>query len=348
MIYRACCNCDTICHNGIKYRDNKGYWDRKSYLCKKCYGYLKTYGTLDKGKVRNKKEEYLKWRIRKKRGTGICCVCRKNETYIDPSGKEIWRGHECDRQDCTGSLCFKCYRKSRGELRKSCIVIWIDIKIISYDKDICIDDIHRVPTCCGVYIITDVFGDRYVGSSNDISNRISDHKSNHRIVAPVKLIDYYETKDVLDARILEYYFIRKLSPELNRESCNNLRKPSIFDADELILSLVSPNSPGFCPTICIDIKIVSYDTNICVDDIHIVPNCCGVYIITDIFGDRYIGSSNGVSNRISNHKSNHRDPRIVAPVKLVDYYETKDLVSARILEYYFIRKLSPELNREFG
>lgn len=37
-----------------------------------------------------------------------CCICRKNETYIDPRGKERWYKHKCDIQNCT--VCDKCYR----------------------------------------------------------------------------------------------------------------------------------------------------------------------------------------------------------------------------------------------
>lgn len=37
-----------------------------------------------------------------------CCICRKEETYVDPNGKERWRVHRCDKENCTGFICHLC------------------------------------------------------------------------------------------------------------------------------------------------------------------------------------------------------------------------------------------------
>lgn len=39
----------------------------------------------------------------------ICCICRKNTTYIDPRGWKHWFKHKCDRKDCTEYLCRQCW-----------------------------------------------------------------------------------------------------------------------------------------------------------------------------------------------------------------------------------------------
>lgn len=41
----------------------------------------------------------------------ICCTCRNDVTYIDPSGYERWYNHICDKSDCTGHTCHNCYMR---------------------------------------------------------------------------------------------------------------------------------------------------------------------------------------------------------------------------------------------
>jgi excinuclease UvrABC nuclease subunit len=97
----------------------------------------------------------------------------------------------------------------------------------------------------------------------------------------------------------------------------------------------------------IRIKIISSGTNISADNIYIIPNCYGTYIVTDELGYKYVGASNSIRNRILSHGFYRTNPQIVGPIRSIDYYETEDMQSAKILEYYFIRKLNPRLNREF-
>lgn len=41
-----------------------------------------------------------------------CCICGGHKTYIDNSGRNVWISHRrCDRKDCTGWLCNKCWNK---------------------------------------------------------------------------------------------------------------------------------------------------------------------------------------------------------------------------------------------
>ena len=55
---------------------------------------------------------------RMKKKNRICCKCGTRETYIDPSGRERWHNHLCDKENCTESLCYTCgneyYRRSTG------------------------------------------------------------------------------------------------------------------------------------------------------------------------------------------------------------------------------------------
>lgn len=70
---------------------------------------------------RSPKKEQIKLITVKKRivmKNRICCVCGSSETYIDPSGKERWYNHICDKENCTKSLCHihgnENYRRSVG------------------------------------------------------------------------------------------------------------------------------------------------------------------------------------------------------------------------------------------
>lgn len=113
---KRCCNCDKDLSRSRanKYYYKNGYWDGKSYLCNSCYSYLRQYGTLDKEKISSNREEYLqKRRVRSdnKFKVRMCCICGGNKTYIQHSGTPLWFSHRCNKENCTGWLCSKCYSK---------------------------------------------------------------------------------------------------------------------------------------------------------------------------------------------------------------------------------------------
>lgn len=41
----------------------------------------------------------------------ICCICKSNETYIDPHGKRQWHSCICGKESCTKFLCEDCFHK---------------------------------------------------------------------------------------------------------------------------------------------------------------------------------------------------------------------------------------------
>lgn len=104
----------------------------------------------------------------------------------------------------------------------------------SLDKDVCINIKYGIldislagniifPKGCGAYVITTVSGSVYVGSTKDISKRLSGHISQQRIrvhpniFEPITKIQIYATETPVDAKILEYWLIKELKPQLNLE-----------------------------------------------------------------------------------------------------------------------------------
>jgi len=98
-----------------------------------------------------------------------------------------------------------------------------------------------------------------------------------------------------------------------------------------------------------EIKIVipsKINENISAEELDKVQNCCGAYIITVKSGERYVGSSKTLRTRIQSHRV-YNDPNIKGkPMKSVTVYLTKTHMDARIIEYYLIKELNPELNFE--
>lgn len=86
-----------------------------------------------------------------------------------------------------------------------------DIDIMCINKDI---DINSIPNSCGVYIIETKSRKRYIGSSINVSNRVSAQK-NRYVEDPINTISIYMTKNESEARLLEQWFIYKFNPELN-------------------------------------------------------------------------------------------------------------------------------------
>lgn len=95
----------------------------------------------------------------------------------------------------------------------------------------------------------------------------------------------------------------------------------------------------------INIDIISIINDVSLEKLYSVPNCCGAYIITVESGKKYVGSSKTVRTRIQSHNV-YNDPNIIEPIISVSFYLTKEHMDARILEYWLIRELNPELNYE--
>lgn len=95
----------------------------------------------------------------------------------------------------------------------------------------------------------------------------------------------------------------------------------------------------------IDVEITSKIEDIPFENLSSIPNCCGAYIITVKSGKRYVGSSKTVRTRMQSHNV-HNDPNIIEDIDKVTFYLTKTHMDARILEYWLIRELNPELNFE--
>lgn len=79
------------------------------------------------------------------------------------------------------------------------------------------------PKGCGAYVITTETGLIYVGSTKDISKRLKRHISSQRIRIHPNIFEYitriqiYATETPVDAKILEYWLIKELKPQLNLE-----------------------------------------------------------------------------------------------------------------------------------
>ena len=91
---------------------------------------------------------------------------------------------------------------------------------------------------------------------------------------------------------------------------------------------------------------IIYAKNIYDINSSVIPDHCGVYIITTQSGKKYIGSSTNVSKRISAHKNKSKSKQVGEPIKSVSIYLTENVIDARRLERRFIQELNPEINRK--
>ncbi len=93
------------------------------------------------------------------------------------------------------------------------------------------------------------------------------------------------------------------------------------------------------------VEIIYVDDNVC--DSMLIPERCGVYIITTKSRKRYVGSSKNILKRLYRHVSidNIREGKhIKEPIISISVYLTNDERGARILEHWFMLELDPELN----
>jgi len=221
--------------------------------------------------------------------------------------------------------------------------IGISVETISVLKDIPEQCLSSIPDCCGAYVIKVQSGKRYVGSSKTLRTRIQAHKVYNDPNISEKIISacYYQTENHMDARILEYWLIREVNPELN-----NISKSDVIHsgcASKCDDNCETWDTPG--RYVRIQVSVPSVLEDVPVKNLSTLPNKPGVYVITTESGQRYVGSSNDICKRVTSHNS-QKGPNITEPIKSVCCYETEHNTDAPILEYWYIGKLKPELNRE--
>ncbi len=145
----------------------------------------------------------------------------------------------------------------------------------------------------------------------------------------------------MDARILEGWLIREVRPELNR-SCDLGPTPS--NGSRCGACREGWTEPGRCLEVAVDVAGVTEDLR--PEDVGTLPNEPGAYIITTQSGQRYVGSSRSLRSRVRAHLEPAKDPNVTEPVRSVRCYLTHQVADAPIVEYWLIRDLRPELNRE--
>lgn len=89
----------------------------------------------------------------------------------------------------------------------------IQIEILSVMRDLDTTKLFLIPECVGTYLFIIESGEIYIGSSANVYKRLVQHKTKYQI----KNINIYQTRNTMDAKILEYYLIRKFNPSLNKE-----------------------------------------------------------------------------------------------------------------------------------
>jgi len=221
----------------------------------------------------------------------------------------------------------------------------ISLKVTKAIKDICEKNFSKIPNCCGAYVIKTKSNKLYVGSSKTIRSRIMQHRvyndpnfSSENIHSSC----YYATNNHVDARILEYWLIREINPELNKTD----KSGSITEDCCIKCSLNCETWASTEKKIEFDVNIVEELKNIPGKNLSELPNKPGVYEITTNSGSKYVGSATNLCSRLAAHNS-LTGPNIIEPIKSVCCYITENRTDAYILEYAKIRELSPVLNKEF-
>lgn len=73
--------------------------------------------------IQNPTKDQIESAIDEKYRPKKCCICGDTKTYVNNSGTSQWCSHKCDKDNCTGYLCRKCYDMydvdSPNNLRKS-------------------------------------------------------------------------------------------------------------------------------------------------------------------------------------------------------------------------------------
>lgn len=199
-----------------------------------------------------------------------------------------------------------------------------------------------IPNDDGAYVIHVTSGRRYVGSSNTLRARIQAHSGalDPNVQEPIRSACCYLAREHMDARILEYWLIREIGPDLN----NSCFEGAGCQGDRCQERCELIGTPG--REIAIDVEVVQVQDNVPPVAFSSLPGGPGAYVVRTATGKRYVGFSKSLRNRVRAHIDNPTDPNVCEPVRSVCVYETRTETDAAILEYAFIRDLRPELNRE--
>lgn len=200
--------------------------------------------------------------------------------------------------------------------------------------------LRTLPNSDGAYVIVCRSGHRYVGSSNAARSRVQAHKvkNDPNVREPIRSVCCYLVKRHMDARILEYWLIREIGPELNRSCPSGAAAPGAKCRD------CCERSTG--RAVVIETHVTSVAENVRPAEVGKVPTGPGAYVLTTVSGKQYVGSSSSLRGRVRAHLDAPEHPNLDGPVRLVSCYETTSEADAPILEYALIRDLQPELNRE--
>ena len=200
----------------------------------------------------------------------------------------------------------------------------------------------QIPNRDGAYVIHVASGQRYVGSSNTVRARVQAHKGelDPNVKEPIHSVCCYLASKHMDARILEYWLVREIAPELN----NSRPDGAGCLGDRCKERCEQIGAPG--RKICIEVEIVQVLEDLSPDELASVPERPGAYVVRTRSGKRYVGVSKSLRDRARAHIDNPADPNIREPVRSLSVYETRTEADAAILEYALIRRLRPELNRE--
>ena len=218
----------------------------------------------------------------------------------------------------------------------------IRVRLDAVLKHVRASDLGTLPDRCAAYVIHGESGKRYVGSSNTARARVQAHKGalDPAVREPIRSVCCYLTAQHMDARILEYWLMREIAPELN----NACPDGAGCDGDRCRKRCEEIADPG--RELAFDVEVVRVLENVPKEEAGGLPDGPGAYVIRTETGKRYVGFSNALRSRVRTHLDNPADPNIGEPVKTVSAYETRTEADAQILEYALIRDLRPELNRE--
>lgn len=202
--------------------------------------------------------------------------------------------------------------------------------------------LRKIPNHHGAYVIHTTSGRRYVGSSNTVRARVQAHKGalDPNIQEPIRTVCCYLAREHMGARVLEYWLIREIAPELN----NSCPQGAGCFGDRCRERCEPIGAPG-CD-IAVEVEIVQEIEDVPVDALARLPDGPGVYVLRTRSGKRYVGVSTSLRDRVRAHNDNPADPNVHELIRSVCVYETRTGADAAILEYALIRELRPELNRE--
>ena len=203
-------------------------------------------------------------------------------------------------------------------------------------------ELRKLPNQCGAYVIHGASRRRYVGSSNTVRSRVQAHKGalDPNIREPIHSVCCYLTREHMDARILEYWLIREIAPQLN----NACPRGAGDQGDRCKQRCERIETPG--REIVIEVEGVRILQDVGPDASDRLTDGPGAYVISTRSGKRYVGVSKSLRDRVRAHIDDPMDPNVREPVRSVSVYETRTEADAQILEYALIRDLCPELNHE--